>query len=143
VRRGQDHPRQRDPEDPGRAKPQVSRTSPTGRPWQCDRAIRAKNRPEGKETKVKFVLILGAALFLSANAQADCVCRCVNGEMQAICSNSLALPPICPPRICPLTPPAIEPLPSLRIPPIGTSECRPAQVLNPRTGQYEWREICR
>ena len=80
---------------------------------------------------------------LPASVWANCVCQCVNGEVEAICSNSMSIPPICPPRVCPITPASIEPILSPRIPPIGTNDCRPAQVLNPRTGRYEWKEICR
>ena len=92
-------------------------------------------------------LILGLALvgFILIGPRdvgAACRCACVNGEVVPLCSNSLDLPPICPPRICPIVPPAITPIQPLRIPPIGTSECRPKQVLNPWTNRYEWKEIC-
>jgi len=93
--------------------------------------------------RMQKIFLIGLALTgMASDAHANCVCRCVNGEMQAICQSSIDLPPICPPTICPTTPPAIEPLPSLRIPPIGTSQCRNVQVLNPRTNRYEWREVC-
>lgn len=97
--------------------------------------------------KVLPGLILGVALvsFLhlsSREASAVCRCACVNGEVVALCSNSLEIPPICPPRICPIVPPAIEPIQPPRIPPLGTSDCRMMQVLNPRTGRYEWKQIC-
>jgi hypothetical protein len=79
---------------------------------------------------------------LATAAKADCVCRCVNGEMQPLCSSTIDLPPICPPRLCPLVPPAIAPLDAPRLPPLGTSVCIQRQVLNPYTRQYEWRRIC-
>ena len=75
-------------------------------------------------------------------AQAGCVCRCVNGVVQSICTNALDIAPICSPTVCPITPPSIAPIPAPRVPPIGTSSCRMAQVYNQRTMQYEWRELC-
>ena len=89
------------------------------------------------------VLLLTCLAISSTNADASCVCRCVNGEMQALCSSSIDLPPICPPTVCPITPPSIAPIQTPRVPPIGTTVCRQAQVFNQRTGQYEWREVCR
>ncbi len=82
-------------------------------------------------------------LAIPTNAGAGCVCRCVNGEMQAICSSTLDIEPICAPAICPITPPAIRPIDPPTVPPIGTSSCRSKQVLNPQTGRYEWQQICR
>ena len=87
--------------------------------------------------------VLIAGFFLAGHATAACVCRCVDGEMRPLCSNSIEIPPICPPTVCSITPPSIAPIQAPRVPPIGTTNCRQAQVLNPRTGQYEWREVCR
>ena len=84
-----------------------------------------------------------AMLSLSQPGDAACVCRCVNGNMQALCSSSIDLPPICPPTVCPITPPSVAPIQQPRVPPIGTTQCRQAQVVNPQTGRYEWREVCR
>jgi hypothetical protein len=81
-------------------------------------------------------------LLISTYAFASCICRCVNGEMIPICSSSIDLPPICPPTICPIVPPSVQPINPPVIPPIGTSQCQNKQVLNQRTGQYEWRLIC-
>lgn len=88
------------------------------------------------------VVLFGLFLLGSHEASAACRCACVNGEVVPLCSSSLDIPPICPPRICPIVPPAIEPIQPPRIPPLGTDQCRMAQVLNPRTGRYEWREVC-
>ena len=85
----------------------------------------------------------GALLFMIASqAQADCICECVNGQMQPLCSSSIDLPPICPPTICPLDTPSIAPLPSLRLPPLGATSCRPARVCDP-FGNCRWQEVCR
>jgi hypothetical protein len=80
---------------------------------------------------------------LPTTGRSECVCRCVNGEMQPICSSALDLPPICPPTICQIVPPSIQPIPRPMIPPVGTTSCQPEQVLNPATRLYEWRTICR
>lgn len=87
--------------------------------------------------------ILACSITLADDAAAACVCRCVNGEVQALCSSAIDIQPICAPQICPITPPSIAPIQQPRVPPIGTTNCRQAQVLNQRTGQYEWREVCR
>lgn len=73
----------------------------------------------------------------------DCICTCVNGVNQPLCTSPLDIPPICPPKICPIEPPSVEPIRPPRIPPIGTKRCWMEQVLNPYSGQYEWIEICR
>ena len=87
-------------------------------------------------------LIAGLALLASSNAVAVCQCVCVNGEMQALCTNSLDIEPICPPAICPIAPAAIQPIQPLTLPPLGTSECEQEQVYNAYTGQYEWKTVC-
>lgn len=93
---------------------------------------------------VMLSLALGAAgSLLPIPSFAACSCECINGSVQAVCSNSLDIRPICPPRICPIVPPSIQPIQTPYIPPIGTSGCRQEQVLNPYTNQYEWRSICR
>jgi hypothetical protein len=81
-------------------------------------------------------------LLISTFSYGNCVCRCVNGEMTPICSSSIDLPPICPPTVCPIVPPSVQPINPPVVPPIGTSQCQNKQVLNQRTGQYEWRLIC-
>lgn len=90
-----------------------------------------------------LTVVVSLMLLVPAAADASCVCRCVNGEVQAICSSTLDIEPICAPAICPITPPAIRPIDPPSVPPIGTSSCRSEQVLNPSTRQYEWRQICR
>jgi hypothetical protein len=86
------------------------------------------------------------ALFLSiatAPAGADCVCRCVNGTVEAICARATDLRPVCSPAVCPVVPPRVAPVSPPTVPPVGTTQCRPEQVLNPATGRYEWRRLCR
>lgn len=86
--------------------------------------------------------LIPTLLLLSASAQAACVCRCVGGEVQPICTSSLDLPPICSPRMCPMTSPSLEPLARPTLPPLGTSSCQQRQVLDESTGRYRWRTIC-
>jgi hypothetical protein len=94
------------------------------------------------EGRLVALTIIGVGL-LPTSASATCVCRCVNGEMQSICSNSIEVPPICPPTVCQIVPPSVAPVPTPMVPPIGATSCEPEQVLNPHTQQYEWRTICR
>lgn len=82
------------------------------------------------------VVLIGLFLLGSREAGAACRCACVNGEVVPLCSNSLEIPPICPPRVCPIVPPAIAPIQPPRIPPLGTNACRMKQVLNSWTGRY-------
>ena len=91
----------------------------------------------------RFLMLVILLVLAPEVARAGCVCRCVNGEVQAICSSTLDIEPVCAPAICPIVPPAIRPIDPPTVPPIGTSSCRSEQVLNPSTRQYEWRQICR
>ena len=93
--------------------------------------------------KLLLCAALVGASVSATNANAACVCRCVNGVMQPLCSSSIDLPPICPPTVCRIVPPRITPIQPPTIPPIGTSSCCQAQVFNRFTGRYEWRTVCR
>ena len=74
--------------------------------------------------------------------KAACRCVCVDGVKQNLCSSALDIKVPCY-GICPIKPPAVAPLPSLKLPPLGTTSCRQAQVYNSNTGRYEWRRVCR
>jgi hypothetical protein len=89
------------------------------------------------------VLLAVGATICPSLSYAECVCRCVSGEVRALCSSTLDLQPICPPQICPIVPPSIAPIQAPTLPPLGAKGCRQMQVLNPRTGQYEWQMICK
>lgn len=94
----------------------------------------------------KLAIGLGTVIALaglSTEATAACRCLCVNGLMQPVCDNAMEIRPICPPTICGIVPPAVRPITPPMVPPIGTTHCAPEQVLNPYTGRYEWRTICR
>jgi hypothetical protein len=94
---------------------------------------------------MKRILVLSVWLvgLLTAGAiSADCRCVCMNGEVQAVCSSTLDIEPICSPRVCPITPPSVEPIQRPRVPPIGTSNCVQRQVYNEYSRRYEWKEVC-
>jgi hypothetical protein len=86
-------------------------------------------------------LSIGAAVLLSTRAEASCTCQCVDGEMQPLCSSSIDIPPICPPRICPIAGPSIAPINPPTIPPLGTSSCRQARICDPY-GNCRWQQVC-
>lgn len=89
---------------------------------------------------MKIVLLSSVILsFLYAK----CDCLCVNGNVEAICSNSYEVQPVCTPRVCPIPPPSIEPLQSPQLPPLGTTSCTQEQVYDDYTARYEWRRICK
>jgi hypothetical protein len=89
-------------------------------------------------------LAFGLVLLSAQNeALARCICTCVNGKNVPLCTSTLEIPPICPSRICPIEPLSLRPLEPLDLPPLGTQSCRMEQVLNPYTGVYEWRRVCR
>ena len=82
-------------------------------------------------------------ILISSNAMATCRCVCVDGEQEAVCTSAMELPPICAPQVCPIVPAAVAPIGVPIIPPLGTSECTPQQILNSYTGHYDWETICR
>lgn len=88
------------------------------------------------------ILFMWLVLMVSLSASAACQCVCVGGAVRALCTGALDLPPICAPQICPLVPPSIAPIQAPTIPPIGTQSCQQRQVVNPYTGQYQWRTVC-
>lgn len=88
----------------------------------------------------KFVLLF--ALLFPVNSFANCVCVCINGEQDFICSKPSDPPPICPPRICPIAPPSIEPPSIPTIPQTGDTECKQVFIYNEYTGRYEWHMLC-
>jgi hypothetical protein len=45
--------------------------------------------------------------------------------------------------VCPVTPVSIEPITTPKVPPVGASSCESFQVLNPSSGKYEWKRLCK
>lgn len=93
-------------------------------------------------TTVLAAAMIALAGLLPSGAQAECVCRCVNGQMQPICRSALDIAPFCP-GMCPLAGPSIAPIQPPMLPPLGTQSCQQAQVYNSYAGRYEWRTVCR
>lgn len=92
------------------------------------------------QSTLALVLALAVGLLSSLVASANCQCLCVNGNVEAICSSSIDVEPVCAPRICPIVPPSVRPIDPPRVPPIGTSQCRSEQVWDGE--KYVWVEIC-
>jgi hypothetical protein len=90
----------------------------------------------------KIFLISLFSFILTESLYSSCRCACVNGQVQAICTSSIDLKPICSPRICPIQTPSIRPIQTPVLPPIGTSNCRKEQVYNDNTYRYEWKTVC-
>lgn len=92
---------------------------------------------------LRLGLMSSLAFFVVAGeADASCVCRCMDGQMQPICDSTIDVAPICPMTLCEIAPPSIAPIPPTQMPSLGTTECSQRQVLNPATRRYEWRTIC-
>ncbi|HEY4986769.1 MAG TPA: hypothetical protein VII39_09130 [Bradyrhizobium sp.] len=91
---------------------------------------------------VRLILIAAVGLLVSTTAKASCACRCVDGEMQPLCTSSIDLPPICPMTTCALTPPAIRPIQPPQLPPLGTTQRSQHQVFNPAARRYDWQTVC-
>jgi hypothetical protein len=87
-----------------------------------------------------FTVVLAA---LSGAAGAACVCRCLNGKAQPVCSSSTDIPPLCNTTACPMSPPRVSPQDALQPKPAVKPGCRISQVYNPDTGRHEWGQICR
>ena len=66
----------------------------------------------------RFVLLMVVFTAVSAGAQktSSCRCTCVNGEVKALCSSSIDVPPICAPRVCPIVTPSVKPVAPPRVP---------------------------
>ena len=84
------------------------------------------------------VFVIAAA----AEGQARCVCRCVDGEVQPVCSSPADLPPLCRPMVCIAEDVPPEPPPSLKVPPPGAKSCRQVRVCDD-TNLCDWEEVCR
>ena len=77
------------------------------------------------------------------NTYSKCVCKCINGEVQPICSSTMDLAPMCNNQMCPVTSMSIQPeTPITTQIPMGATSCQNEQVYNSYTGQYEWKMIC-
>src|SRR5215831_8233735 len=65
---------------------------------------------------------------LTTSADANCICRCLDGRMQPLCSPENDTPAFCDPTPCgalPASSPTASP---------GGAQCSKAKILNPKTG---------
>lgn len=92
-----------------------------------------------KRTILAVIVFLAPAI---AQQTDQCQCACVDGKVEAVCSSTIAIKPVCAPRVCDIVPPSIKPIDTPTIPPIGTDKCDLKQVLNEQTREYEWRRLC-
>lgn len=90
-----------------------------------------------------LILVVFSIVFVSSDVWSRCTCVCMNGENQPLCTSTMDLKPICPPKICPIETPSIQPIAPITLPPLGTEECRMEQVYNQNTAQYQWMQVCR
>jgi hypothetical protein len=86
--------------------------------------------------------LAGAAILLPASAEAACVCRCVDGKAQPVCSSGTDIPPLCNTTSCPMTPPRVSPMDAAKPKPDVKPGCTVKQVYDPKAGKYEWAQIC-
>jgi hypothetical protein len=91
------------------------------------------------------ILIVAIFAFLMAQSDsfATCQCHCVNGEVEAICTSSIDIKPICASKICPFAPPNIKPIEPLTLPPPGMTSCEMKQVLDTNSNKYQWKRVCK
>lgn len=88
-----------------------------------------------------FLLALSLILFGVGATHAECICQCVDGEMEPLCESSIDLRPICPLTMCPIVAPSTAPIDTPTIPPPGTSQCKPARVCD-TFGNCRWQRVC-
>jgi hypothetical protein len=82
---------------------------------------------------------------LPTYASAACKCSCVEGQIEAVCSLPTELPPVCAPRACtakPLHTALVAADKTAAATPVAR-QCHETQVLNPQTGAYVSKQVCR
>jgi hypothetical protein len=98
----------------------------------------------GRTIFAGIVLGLTAALFAhSGSAEAACICLCVDGKAQPVCSSSTDIRPICQSSACPIAPPVKSPLDARQPAPEVKPGCETKQVYDPETRAYTWDQICK
>lgn len=98
--------------------------------------------PRAMRAALLAAAVLVALAALSGAAGAACVCRCLGGKAQAVCSNSTDIPPLCSSTVCPMSPPRVSPMDAAKPKPMVKPGCKIRQVYNPDTGRHEWGQIC-
>jgi hypothetical protein len=88
--------------------------------------------------------LIATGLAFAGEVAAMCECACINGQLAVVCRGSTqTAPQTCEPRVCPAPQASTPPVVASSAPPPGTTQCIMAQMLNPKTNQYEWVEVCR
>lgn len=80
---------------------------------------------------------------LSSYASASCHCSCVNAQIEAVCTSPSDLPPVCAPRSCTVKPSSVALINETSIATNLTKQCHETLVLNPQTGSYISKQVCR
>jgi hypothetical protein len=96
--------------------------------------------------RVAKVLAAVVIASLSTQASAACKCTCVNAQIEAVCTSQTDLPPVCAPRTCTVKPlrAGLVNQASVAASTSGsTKQCHETQVLNPQTGSYVSKQVCR
>ena len=108
--------------------------------------LRAFPGPAHAPRAIRAALCVAATLValpsLSGAAGASCVCRCLNGKAQPVCSSSTDIPPLCSATTCPMSTPRVSPQDAQQPKPAVKPGCTIRQVYNPQTGRHEWGQIC-
>jgi D-serine deaminase-like pyridoxal phosphate-dependent protein len=86
-----------------------------------------------------FLAAVGVMVVHTTGALAGCYCNCIDGQMQAVCTNSYDVGPV-----CPATPCARPTTPRLAPPPLAgsRSSCRDQQVCD-AFQRCEWKVVCK
>ena len=95
---------------------------------------------------MKTVAKLLAAVMLaglSTYAFASCGCSCVNGQIEAVCTLPSELPPVCAPRACTVKQPKATLVNQSSLATSEPKQCRETHVLNPQTGTWIAKQVCR
>ena len=93
---------------------------------------------------MRIPLLVAGSLLLAGPAFANCQCRCVDGQVQASCTSTFDVPPVCSQQNC-----AVQPL----MTPIGPIDsqvdnsnssglCETVMTMDPRSGRYRPRQVC-
>lgn len=92
---------------------------------------------------VAVIVAASGVLATAAPADAACVCRCVDGKAKAVCSSGTDIAPLCNTTNCPLSIPKRSPTDVSKPKPPVKPGCQVKEVYDPKTGKYEWGQLCR
>ncbi len=96
-------------------------------------------------TKVTLNVALILLIF-QGGAKAACSCKCVNGSVKLICSETPKFSPMCAPKVCAKKQLTFKPAKPRFVPTppvVNMMNCQQRRVLDPSTNKLIWRTICR